>query len=530
MVHPMKENVFHLGYFTLCRLCEELRANWLGGRIHSACSTSSADFYFSGASNRVLFLSGRSPQARIADIQDLPLEPLQAPSWVARYIVGATVREIRLIGYEPIIRIDLIGTDNRGRQERTVLMVELMDNRQNNVFLVSGENGQIIASLRQSASSSHRTDKRVLGDVYRAPRTGKTTPMDLTPAILKDVLKDGDAATNLTRAISGMDPLVAQELILLTGFDPSCPVDSLQGLLDGIRHFFRAPPWADRPAVVNAQGVDDICVVNLERVGMCERIEFDTVSKAIAELTRRDQVRHEQLDEVEAIRRTLKRLVVSQERRIERARVDMESAEKIAESGNSAPGRNMKGCKLKRIAQRRMGGAQQERAELEQAIQALDHAEPVSVNELRAVWVKRGWLRSDIASIPAKPASTSQPRCYRTSNGWTVLVGRNSKENDRLTEASAKDDLFFHAQGVPGSHVILKTAGKTNELGVAAIKEAAGLAAYWSKARRDNEIVPVIYTEIRHVVKPPGAVSGQVAVQHEKVVFVSPQEIEKAEV
>ncbi len=106
---------------------------------------------------------------------------------------------------------------------------------------------------------------------------------------------------------------------------------------------------------------------------------------------------------------------------------------------------------------------------------------------------------------------------YTSPSGFTVLVGRNAKENDLLTRLAHSEDLWFHAQGVPGSHVILKAEGKTPPL--EDLLFAARLAAYHSKARGERQ-VPVDYTRKKHVWRPRKAPPGQVLYTGAKTLFV----------
>ncbi|BAD70431.1 MULTISPECIES: Rqc2 family fibronectin-binding protein [Thermus] len=106
---------------------------------------------------------------------------------------------------------------------------------------------------------------------------------------------------------------------------------------------------------------------------------------------------------------------------------------------------------------------------------------------------------------------------YTSPSGFLVLVGRNAKENDLLTRAAHSEDLWFHAQGVPGSHVILKTEGKNPPL--EDLLFAARLAAYHSKARGERQ-VPVDYTRKKHVWRPRKAAPGQVLYTQAKTLFV----------
>ncbi len=113
-------------------------------------------------------------------------------------------------------------------------------------------------------------------------------------------------------------------------------------------------------------------------------------------------------------------------------------------------------------------------------------------------------------------------RRYTLPDGWTVLVGRNNKENDQLTHRVARsDDLWLHAQGVPGSHVVIRREGRKDLPGRGIMELAAGLAAHYSRSRHSGT-VPVIVTEKRYVRKPRGAKPGVAFVEHEKTLFVTP--------
>ncbi len=106
--------------------------------------------------------------------------------------------------------------------------------------------------------------------------------------------------------------------------------------------------------------------------------------------------------------------------------------------------------------------------------------------------------------------------------GYTILIGRNAKNNDLLTRQYAyKEDLWLHARDVSGSHVVVKhQAGKNFPAPV--IERAAQLAAWYSKRRTDT-LCPVIVTPKKFVRKPKGLAEGAVIVDKEEVVLVEPQ-------
>lgn len=121
----------------------------------------------------------------------------------------------------------------------------------------------------------------------------------------------------------------------------------------------------------------------------------------------------------------------------------------------------------------------------------------------------------------ARPAE-KQYRRYDLDPMWFVLVGRNNRENDELTfRVAAPSDYWFHAQQIPGSHVILKSNGCKTNPPEAILETAASIAAYYSKAKHSS-IVPVVYALRKYVRKPRKAKPGQVICSQEKTIFVTP--------
>ncbi|MFH1687463.1 MAG: NFACT RNA binding domain-containing protein [bacterium] len=117
-------------------------------------------------------------------------------------------------------------------------------------------------------------------------------------------------------------------------------------------------------------------------------------------------------------------------------------------------------------------------------------------------------------------------REYQLSSGVKIYVGRDGSDNDRTTFDYAKPyELWFHAQQCPGSHVVMKFPNKSFAPSKQEIEQTAAAAAYFSKASKDS-LVPVIYTERRHVHKPRKAKPGLVTVERETSVMVPPHKPE----
>jgi predicted ribosome quality control (RQC) complex YloA/Tae2 family protein len=117
-------------------------------------------------------------------------------------------------------------------------------------------------------------------------------------------------------------------------------------------------------------------------------------------------------------------------------------------------------------------------------------------------------------------AAAKRFRRFHLDGTHTVYVGRSDAENDVLThEFASASDLWFHAQGTPGSHVVLKGAHRSTPHSV--IETAASIAAYFSKAR-GSSTVPVIYAEKRHVRRPRKSKAGTALCSRGKTIFVKP--------
>jgi len=117
----------------------------------------------------------------------------------------------------------------------------------------------------------------------------------------------------------------------------------------------------------------------------------------------------------------------------------------------------------------------------------------------------------------------SQPRFheYILDEGYRALAGRSDADNDELAfHVGRTEDWWFHIKGMPGSHVVL-IRGDRPEPGRDALKKAAAIAAWHSKAR-DGGVVAVIGTKLRYVKKPRGAKPGTVTVSRETVFKVRP--------
>ncbi|MDR1669315.1 MAG: NFACT family protein [Oscillospiraceae bacterium] len=135
-------------------------------------------------------------------------------------------------------------------------------------------------------------------------------------------------------------------------------------------------------------------------------------------------------------------------------------------------------------------------------------------------------IREEIQSRPEKKQKkekpVSQPTRFRSSEGFVFRAGRNNRQNDLLTmRLAGRNDIWLHTQKIPGCHVVIETGGA--EPGEQTVYEAAAIAAWFSQARTSPK-VPVDYTLVKYVKKPPGARPGMVIYDRFKTVLVEPDE------
>ncbi len=183
---------------------------------------------------------------------------------------------------------------------------------------------------------------------------------------------------------------------------------------------------------------------------------------------------------------------------------------------------------------------QAELAQIEQFVTDLLLAEtPAEVAPVRAEVVAAGYLRGKQERKDAKHRAgkggkgskrqkggkrdtAGEPLRRQSADGFPLLIGKNSRQNEAVTfHEAASNDLWLHARGVPGAHVIIKSGGRL--VPRQTIEEAASLAAYYSQSR-GNTSVPVDYTQQRYVRHMKGGGPGMVIYERERTISVPPRE------
>ncbi|MFL5625803.1 MAG: NFACT family protein [Ktedonobacteraceae bacterium] len=135
---------------------------------------------------------------------------------------------------------------------------------------------------------------------------------------------------------------------------------------------------------------------------------------------------------------------------------------------------------------------------------------------------KKGKGSKQVKGKPALPGG-GVPLRVQSHDGFALLIGKNSRQNEEVTfHQATANDIWLHARGVPGAHVIIKAAGR--EIPRSTIEQAARLAAYYSQAR-GTTTAPVDYTLQKHVRHMKGGGPGMVIYEREKTIYVPPENL-----
>jgi predicted ribosome quality control (RQC) complex YloA/Tae2 family protein len=159
---------------------------------------------------------------------------------------------------------------------------------------------------------------------------------------------------------------------------------------------------------------------------------------------------------------------------------------------------------------------------LKQVSMNIEQAESLDdLEEIEEELKEENYIKKQKQNKRKKKNKKLPPRKFISSDNYQILVGRNNKQNDRLTKKIANDgDIWLHTKVIAGSHVIIKRDTGT-EVPEKTLEQAAAVAAYFSKARESTN-VPIDYTPVENVNKPKGAKPGLVYYDKYQTIYIDP--------
>ena len=570
-----------LDAITLRAAVEELRPTLLNLRIDKVQQPARDQVILLLRGSRRLLLNAgaNAPRLQLTELaRDNPAEPPMFCMLLRKHLVGARVADITQPGLERLVRLELDVTDEFGRPGRRTLVLEAMG-RRSNLILLDGE-GRIIDCMRRVDAEMSAARQVLPGLFYEPPAsTGRLPFLEETEAGFTEKLAQANPEVQLDRFLLdtyfGISPLLARE----AAFRACGETDGrLCGLNAGDRARFRDAFFVFAnavkenrftPILLKRDGVPfEFSVLPVLQYGAAAETEgFDSVSALLDSFyearEKQERVRQRGADLIrtattarDRVRRKLalqeKDYAATQERdalrlsgelitanlyRMERGQsrlvcqnyydenlpeVTIPLDPLLTPQQNAAKyyKRYTKARTAEKYLREQMELARRDLSYLESILQEIAQAESEQdFLDIRNEMRDAGFIRKQGKKTPQRP---SKPWEFQTTGGFRVLVGRNNRQNDRLTLKDADyRDLWFHVQKLHGSHVILCTGGR--EPGDQDITEAAMLAAYYSQGK-DSGNVPVDCTQVKNVKKPAGARPGMVIYTTFRTVNVTPEE------
>ena len=560
---------------------QELRPLLIGQRIDKVQMPTRDQAVLTLRAGRLLLNAGAgAPRLQMTALtREHPAEPPMFCMLLRKHLVGARVAGITQPPLERLVRLELDSADDFGRPGHRTLVLEAMGRRSNLILL--DEEGRVIDCLRRVDAEMSAARQVLPGLFYLPPASqGRLPVTEETEAGFREKL---DAAPPeqkidafLLDSYFGVSPLIARELAFLAAGETD-------GRLFGLGPEGEARLWAELERLVTDIRENRFTPVGLKRNGepldysyrpirqygdAAEQVTYPSFSDLMddfyAQRERADRLRQRGADLTRAAstaRDRLRRKLAAQEKeyaqtqerdqlrlygelitanlyRMERGQRTLEAENYYDPQGGTVtvpldplltPQQNAakyykrynKAKTAERYLREQMDIARRDLEYLGSVLEELERAESdQDFSDIREELRQAGFLRKQGKKQISRPA---RPLEFRTSAGLRVLVGRSNRQNDRLTHDADRRDLWFHTQKIHGAHVILCTGAQ--EADEASIREAAGLAAWYSQAKHSAN-VPVDCTAVKNVKKPAGARPGMVTYTNFRTVYVTPEEAE----
>jgi predicted ribosome quality control (RQC) complex YloA/Tae2 family protein len=512
-----------------------------------------------GRGEKRLLLSADPATCRVhLTTRRTPGPPTPPPfcQFLRRHMEGMRVAGVFLQPYDRSVRIDFVSSRPDAEHKATSLHAELFG-RHANLIYADGD-GTILSALRTVSPEESRIREVAQGIPYR-PLPPPSRPF--LPAVTREDAAriHGQGADGLPKAlqvaVAGLGREVAHEAAARGR-------ETAGALYDALRELVRRYEENDFDPGIGAlpDGKRRILPFACPAAGFTAFERFPTANGAadrfysdVAEASELASLRQQAKTRIAALlkkeRHKLENVGGDEERLVEMLaggahgetlkanlgtlKKGMRSFRDIPLDPAKSPVENMnRFFRLARKAKGAMEIVRKRKREVTEGVYYLESLEEQlsaagSREELIAVRQELSTSFAPRRKPPAKrkPGRTDAPRPVAPQvetvefHGFMILVGRNNVGNDRIVkELSAPDDLWLHAQGIPGSHVLVKhQAGK--EAPKEVVEEAARLAVLHSKAR-GSQNVPVFLAEARHVSKFKGAKPGLVRIAKHSTVFV----------
>ncbi|MCI6885873.1 MAG: NFACT family protein [Lachnospiraceae bacterium] len=551
----------------IANLTRDIRQKLEGGKINKIAQPEKDELLFTIKNNRETLRLSISASASLPLIYFTETNkpgPLTAPNFcmlLRKHIGAGRILRVSQPGLERIIEFEIEHLDEMGDLCRKRLIVELMGKHSNIIFCK--EDGTILDSIKHVSAQVSSVREVLPGRPYFIPHTtDKADPLTITQEAFMTLIHETPAPIQkaLYLKLTGISPIIGTELCHLASIDGDHSANELtEPELIHLYHMFSLM----MEDVVQGHFTPNVVYQNGEPVefasvpltcfegGSCSSKEFPTISSLLESYYREKsiltRIRQKSVDLRKIVQTSLERNYKKYDLQ-EKQLKDTEKREKYKIYGEllNTYGYELSGgekelkClnyytneevripldpqlnakensqkyfakynKLKRTFEAMNDLTRETKQEIDH-LESISAALDIAVREEDLVEIKEELMEFGFIKKRAfgskKPKITSRPYHYLSSDGFHIYVGKNNYQNEEVTfRIAGGGDWWFHAKGIPGSHVVVKSEGK--ELPDRVFEEAGALAAYYSKGR-GNEKVEIDYIQRKHVKKAAGGAPG----------------------
>lgn len=492
-----------------------------------------------------------------------PAVPSNFAMTMRKYLEGAILESIEQVDNDRIIKMNFKTRDELGDQQRLVLVIEIMA-RHSNVSLVNEKNHKIIDTIKHVGSDQNRVRLLLPGATFvMPPKQDKVNPylpnQIYTDLVRKD-LDENELAKQLQARYQGLGRQSAQEL--------ARELQASSDLPTTYHTFLKQFENPDPVIYDDNNGKRQFAAFLPINIKEEQLTHYDTLSVMLDAFYAQKAERDRSKELAGQVLKVLHNELKKDRRKVKKLKQQLEDAAKadyyrirgeilttylgkltagmteitlpnfyddnkplkIKLDPELSPSRNAqkyftKYDKLKTsvdYVKEQLKLANDEINYLANIESQIDLASPADIQEIRLELQQQGYIKQKRQkSKKRRKVRVSKPEEFHTSNGTTVLVGKNNLQNDRLSfKIANKNDIWLHVKDIPGSHVIIRDSDPDEQT----LLEAAQLAAYFSKGRNSDN-VPVDYLPAKRLHKPNGAKPGFVTFTGQKTLYVTPHKL-----
>ena len=550
---------------SIANIVTDLNQTITGGKINKIAQPENDELIITIKNQRKqyrLFLSASASLPLIYLTETNKPSPLTAPNFcmlLRKHIGSGKIIAIEQPGMERIIRFTIEHLNELGDLCTKYLIVEIMGKHSNIIFC--NEEDQIIDSIKHVSAHMSSVREVLPGRPYFIPETqSKLNPFVLTEEIFQEKIfpRPVNVAKAIYTSITGISPLMAEEVCYRAGIDGGIPTDGLEDvervhlahtflrMVDDIRdgHFepniiykgkepvefacfplsqyqdYRAVSYPSIFPVLETYYAEKNIVTKMRQKTVDLR---KIVQNALERNVKKYQLQQKQLKDTEKKEkyRVWGELLNTYGYEVEPGAKSMEALNyytnemiQIPLDETMTPQENAKKyfdkySKLKRTKEA-LDTLLQETGDEIKHLESIAASLDIASSEEDLVQIKEEMMEYGYVKRKntggKKVKVTSRPYHYISSDGYDIYVGKNNFQNDELSfKFASGNDWWFHAKGQPGSHVIVKS--KNEELPDRTFEEAGKLAAYYSKGRQAPK-VEIDYTQKKNLRKPTGGKPG----------------------